>query len=365
MAELMKRTNNGWELYDEQRNLVLSIGDNAAVSDNFCLLQELTALDNSISGSDRTNIRKILQNFSDRLNSLEGTCLKEDTAILMANGTVKYIKDVKYGDYVKGWDFENQRAINVKAYGVIKTGTSKSWDIQIFEDGTILEVAENHLIYNCEKGFTYGSAYWKSGEHGINSYGEEVAFAKAYKQHDSTFVGRYVLLTETSNYFANGILCGHKALDKYSYYNQGISTYIENITAEDLAYFKQTADIMDASSRKETNIRSFIKQAAPYMAKINAARTKIAECKKQLSDNDYKTIKHYQGELSDFEFQIACNEARENRNEIAIQEQIIEEQEIVIAQVRQVYGLTKETAKTRYDDCYAIEIAHARANGYN
>ena len=49
-------------------------------------------------------------------------CFRGDTQILMADGSTKDIKDVKYGDMIKSYDIENDCLVDVKSYGAYATG---------------------------------------------------------------------------------------------------------------------------------------------------------------------------------------------------------------------------------------------------
>lgn len=356
MAELMRKTNNGWALYDANGNLVLEIITNSAKSDGFTLKTPLA--NNDVSGI--TDIRELLANFADRISQLE-TCLRGDTKILMADGTTKELKDVKYGDMVLGWDLDNSRPIAVKSYGAITTGKSNIWHFNVFDNGTILEISDGHGIYSKTKGRCSISTSWQLGEVGLGIGGEDVTLAFVDKISESAYTDKYTMVTENNTYFANGILCANNPASKMRYYSMGLHCFNENITEEDLAFFKLTAGESDDSEKLRVSNREYLKEAASKYAQLNITKQTIGEYKKKLANEDYNTIKHVEGDLDDATFETVKAEKKGFRDYIGVQE--IKRDTLIgdIARIKQKHSLvTSEDPSVRWKRLYDIDMAYIR-----
>ena len=344
MATLMQQTSGGWSLYDGNGNLVLTIKNGDAF----------------INGLS-SGIKSTLVEHEDRITNVESQlCLRYDTQILMADGSTKNIADVKYGDRVIGWDVDNNCTFEVKSYGAIKTGRAKDWKYFVFEDGKTLEIFNSHGIYSKTHGEIKDSNSWGYGDLGITDKGEEVAFCFKQDIQETHYEDRYVLVTENDTYFANGILCGMCPQTKMRYYDMNLSYFNENITEEDLAFFRITADIFEERKTNKVKHRSFFKEMGGVYAEINRAKRKIKEYKAQLGTVDYKTIKYVQNKLSEEDFVELCAQTQGIRDAIAEQEAIVAELDAIIKAKKDEYGIDKESVK--WKALYDINMAYIKAN---
>lgn len=357
MAELMKKTNGGWELCDSNGNVILSIVMGEARSDFFYLA---TPIYNS-DIEHTLHIHSILENFADRISQLE-TCLRGDTKILMADGTQKDLKDVKYGDMVMGWDIDNNCGIAVKSYGAFTTGKDNNWQFHVFDNGNILEISNAHGIYSKTKGRCSLSKAWKLGEVGIGVNGEDVTLAFVDKIGESAYTDKYTMVTENNTYFANGILCANNPSSKMRYYSMGLNCLNKNITKEDVEFFKLTAEQSDESEKLRVSNREYLKESAPMYARLNIAKRKIGDYKKKLSEGDYKTIKYSEGRLSYNEFDVHCQESQAYRDKISEQENIRDNLIADIAYAKQRHStVTSEDPSVRWKRLYDIDMAYIRS----
>jgi len=352
MAELMKKTNGGWNLYDDEGNLVLTIKDNEASSDAFALVTPIKGF---------LNIRSILENFEDRISQLE-TCLRGDTKILMADGSEKQLKDVKYGDMVMGWDLDNHCGIAVKSYGAITTGKDSVWFYNVFNNGKILEISKKHGIYSNTKGRCSTSDKWAAGEVGIGADGNDVMLAFTDKVEESEYSATYTMVTENNTYFANGILCANNPSSKMRYYSMGLHNYNEYITEEDVEFFKLTAVENDNSVKLKVSTRAYLEEAAPYYTELHLTKHYIADLKRTLAAGDYKTIKRTEGKLDDETFSAHCAETQGYRDKIAEHEVARDALIVKINDIKKKHGVvTYEEPTARWKRLYDLDMAYIRA----
>lgn len=357
MAELMRKTNNGWALYDGEGNLVLTIESGAANLGN------PIQIGHSHNDREMRDIREILQDFEDRISNLE-TCLRADTKILMADSSEKELKDVKYGDMVMGWDLDNHCPFPVKAYGAISTGTDNVWFYHVFSNGAILEISKKHGIYSKTKGRCSSSTKWAAGEVGIDVGGNDVMLAFTDKVEEASYSPTYTIVTENNTYFANGILCANNPASKMRYYSMGIHKYNKNITKEDVEFFKLTATQNDDSMKLRVNTKSYLKESAPYYTELHLTKHYISELKKKLDAGDYKTIKHAEGKLDAETFAAHCEQTQSYRDQIAVYEKTCETLIAKIAEIKKKHsvGATSEDASKRWKRLYDLDMAYIRAN---
>lgn len=299
-------------------------------------------------------------NVTDSLAQLEA-CVKADTQILMADGSTKNISDIKYGDMIKGWDVDNNCTINVKAYGSIKTGSAKDWTYFVFEDGKTVEIYDNHGIYSKTYNRCYPSKKWDYGDIAINQEGEDVAFCFKQNINETEYSDRYVLVSENNTYFCNGILCAMDPPTKMRYYNLNVHSFNKNITEEDVAFFRQTADMFNNRVHDRVKHLDFFKVAGPLYAEINTAKRTIKEYKKLIATQDYKTIKYTQGKLSEEEFQEHSVWAQNIRDAIGVQELKIAELENQIIEHKKERNLPLPTGGPSWKALYNKDMETVRA----
>jgi len=366
MATLMKSTNNGWKLLDNSGNVVLTIANNTAeFSTNITLPNSISCKDSWGSTTSSKNLETILNNIIDNIDYVEGmTCLKEDTDILMMDGSSKKICDVRYGDYVKSWDPLTKTYINAKCYGAFVTAQTRGWETFVFDNGSLLQIRQSHTIFSAKKNEVVGSKIWKVGDKGCGLDGAEITLVKKATIADSINRKSYILIVENNLYFANGVLVGHFPNDKINAYYRWTKAFSE-LTPEELEFFKATGEIYDKGRRLEIDEKDYLTAAAPTFGQINIAKQKIDNYKKSLAKKDYKTIKYIQGDLSEEEFYTHATEAKALREKIAEQEDIISIYNKHLEELREQYNIKPNKMEDIYKEAFTIDIEHTRNNGYN
>ena len=299
-----------------------------------------------------------VDDIEDRVTSLEtNVCLKQGTQILMADGTTQSIEFVKYGDMLKSWDLENNEYVDVKAYGVIKTGVANAWQEHIFENGSVLQIFKNHTIYNATQQRMLGSSEWKVGEKGVALDGVETELAWVQTKRDVLFTPRYILLTENSLYFANGILSGHHPKDKAKCYSLGIMS--DKVTEQEAKEFMEVVSIYEQNN-KTANVE-YIKEVAPVLNKIGRIHSENNKHKQALSDRDYKTVKRQQGKLPDDEWDANVEECEVLRGKINENEQKAKKHHKELKEIKHKYGFDKKKSGAEiFREAYDIEMARIR-----
>lgn len=309
-----------------------------------------------------------LNDLLSRVRTLENkVCIKAGTQITLADGTTKNIEDVKYGDTLLGYDVLSDKMINVKSYGIVPTGKAHIWELFAFEDGRTVEIYDTHQLYSETNGRMLESNKWKCGDYGIGVEGEPIQLALTDRVGDAHEDYKYQIYTENGTCFANGILLGHDPWCCYRQYSNchEDNPWLEDLTEEEVAYFKSLADIYENERRSHLNTREYVKKAAPYFAKINIANQEIEDRKAQLSGQDYKTIKHSQGVLSEEDFALTIADCETLRAEIAEYEAIVEENEAIVTELKNEYTLTEWDRKRIFEIAFAAAMEHVHNNGLN
>ena len=314
-----------------------------------------------------TGIQSRLNSLEDRVTTLENeVCLRGDTEILMEDGTVKYIKDIQYGDYVKAWDLQNNCYINAKTYGAIETGTGNSWSYYVFDNGQILEVFKDHGIYSKTRGHMIGISELKMGEEVIGLDGNTTTLSFVEKISEPSFSKRYTLATEANTYFANGILCANDPATKMRYYALGLNSYNKNITPQEVKFFAQTASMYLDSRKLRLSRKELLRESIPYYTKINNLNKEITDLKAKLAADDYKTIKYAEGQLSKEEFEQHKNQAQAYRSAINANQAEINTLNAELQKLNEKYHTSQfESRKDRWTKMYNMDIVKVRQNGHN
>lgn len=84
----------------------------------------------------------------------DNSCIVSGALVTMANGTLKLIDNVTYGDLLRVWDFDNGRWAEARPIWVKRTETASSFWTDTFSDGRILKTVGpyGHRLLNIEKG---------------------------------------------------------------------------------------------------------------------------------------------------------------------------------------------------------------------
>ena len=79
-----------------------------------------------------------------------GICLIKGTKVRLANGLVKNIENIKYSDLLEVWDYENGNVTYEYPIWIEKEGTTNSYQLTRFSDGTVLKTTGYHGIFNMD-----------------------------------------------------------------------------------------------------------------------------------------------------------------------------------------------------------------------
>ena len=241
-------------------------------------------------------------------------CLRQGTMILMADGTEKPVEEIQSGDMIKSYDLYNDCLIDVKCYGSFVTGTEKSWQRMVFENGKYLDIFGKHNLFTpAEGGRIKVSTNWKYGDLGF-TYNEDhievPKYAQTVEVSSIESENRYRISCETSLYFANGILTGSAPEEMY-YFHQ--SETLQGASDTEVALLKEIECLHDAYINREKNNIPFLAESASIFAKRNEIVAQRMAAKEELSSLDFKTIKRQQGQISDEEWVVICEKCEKLR----------------------------------------------------
>jgi len=154
-------------------------------------------------------------------------CLVEGTQILLADGTYKNIEDIEYTDLLTVYDHLNGGITQVYPVWIEKTGVTSTYEKITFDDGTYINVAGRHCLFDSEQNkyvdvsnpqeFDIGSRVYKI-ENGklktvtavnIEYINEEVKYYDVLSTTHYNVIANDLITTDIITQFAN-ILYGFK-----------------------------------------------------------------------------------------------------------------------------------------------------------
>lgn len=285
------------------------------------------------------------------------TCLRGDTKILMADGTLKDIKDVKYGDMIKSYDIDNKCLIDVKSYGAYCTGFEQFWNLAGFTNGSTLYIGSNgHYIFHpyeerLRKSHLYpvkGKVYTSSGDTPL-LVGRGTYNAMQVEE-------RYDLLSENGLYFANDILVGHMIDTTYRHYLKGAVPLNE----EEIADITADIELYKNYKAEGLNNPEFLIEAGKVLVEANKRRERIEKNKKRLADLDYKQVKRNQGKLSDEEYERYLSTCELYRAEINSDEAALIEEDELLNMYRQKHNIRTLKFKDEFLATYHKQMERIR-----
>lgn len=149
-------------------------------------------------------------------------CLSSNTLITMADGSLKYICDVRPGERILAWDTDREVLTEdvVTASDAVLHKVADCYEIYQFDDGSEVEVVHAHRLYNVEDKKLKMMHEWAIGEHGLNQKGEEVALVNHI--HVDKPIGYNTIMSKWSNYYANGLLTGNKEA-RYPFFKSAVA----------------------------------------------------------------------------------------------------------------------------------------------
>lgn len=295
------------------------------------------------SGYDVIINNRSWKEVCDDLDALKNAvCLREGTQILMADGSSKNIEDIKKGDMIMSYDPQTKTFFPSKAFGKVYTGRDTTWTVFYFDNGAHLDIATNHPIYSPLVGLPYYSWLWKVGYEAISSEGSIIHYAYSRKVVKTTIpYKRYQVYCDSGLYFANGVLCGHLAADPVKIYYRTDGHAIE-LTDEEVAFYTELAKEVDDSPNTKYGSEEYLKEVMPIELQKSLATERVEDYKKELANRDYKTIKAFQGLVTDEENAQNIAECEEYRAKIAVEEETIKNCDSQIAAIDEKYDATCE-----------------------
>lgn len=150
---------------------------------------------------------------------IPATCLLKGTMIATPNGIVP-IEDLKIGDIVLSLDVETQEIVErviTNTRGEKEYNKVKRYKKYVFSDGTIINVAYKHELYNVEKKCWRYLDDWNIGDHAYTIDGKYVEMVSREEIEEEAL--HYTLFLEGDKegktmYFANGLLAGDRYCPK-------------------------------------------------------------------------------------------------------------------------------------------------------
>ena len=169
------------------------------------------------SGNPEGSVTVVCDDTSFTLPFWPAACFPTGTKILMADRTEKNIEDVRYGDALTVWDFDEGRIGTAPVCWLTRDGLINDHFYELtFSDGTILRTTgrnSNHKVYNVDKRKFEGVNKTEVGDR-IYSIGGIVSVTS--KRYVEERVNYYNLMTSRKiNCFANGILTSDRYGNMY------------------------------------------------------------------------------------------------------------------------------------------------------
>ena len=295
-------------------------------------------------------------------------CLRGDTQILMADGTTKDIKDVKYGDMIRSFDIENNCFVDVKSYGAYCTGYEQFWNVCGFTNGSVLYIGgDGHYIYHYNtqqlilsdkfpiKGGAFDTVGVRTKEE-MESGNDYPSLVGRGRYNAMKIEKRYELLSENGLYFANGILVGHKPATTYHHYLNGNAPLNE----EEIAAITEDIKVYQDAQLEGLNNPEFLKEAGLLFRNVNKHKEYIEKNKRHLADLDYKQVKRNQGKLSDKDYASYLAECDEYRAKINEDEKFVADNSIILDELRAKHGIVKANHKQNFLDAHHRQMERIR-----
>jgi len=146
------------------------------------------------------------------------SCFTKETLITMADGSKKSIKDIKRGDRVLSWDFENNKQASGKVIGLWNGNHSDMYVIN-----KKINVSSEHPFWTKEVGWasidpqmTFERHGWKIAklEEGYHLMTDEDKYVKveSIKENFREVMTHNIKVEKYENYYAEGILVHNKAM---------------------------------------------------------------------------------------------------------------------------------------------------------
>lgn len=138
-------------------------------------------------------------------------CLSGDTAITMADGSLRPVSSVRPGDLVLAFDPATMTLVpdEVMYSDYDRDKRCDSRQVHTWSDGSVLVTLRDHSVYSLDEMRMKHLSEWRIGEHGIRQDGTIVTLNAVETEHGD--FRHFTLFTRShNNYFANGMLTGNR-----------------------------------------------------------------------------------------------------------------------------------------------------------
>lgn len=138
-------------------------------------------------------------------------CLLGDTLITMADRSKKRIDEIVPGDMVLSYDFNTQSFFANKVISSTARSPVKSdyYVVSKFDDGTVIKTTKGHRFYSVDNACSRNIENWDIGTRAFSSMRTTPKLISREVLHEDVLGYDIEMEQNTSNYFANGILCGN------------------------------------------------------------------------------------------------------------------------------------------------------------
>ena len=219
-------------------------------------------------------------------------CLAKDTRILMSDGTEKPIQDIQKGDFIMGYDFENNQPVESIVMYAVAAQTLPKGTYVVFSNDEVLCMTDRHYLYSVEWGRYLPINDFFEGDHVLNQNGEEVEIMAIYWDVETkTDTQFYHLVSSNNTYFANNILQASPAIDKYR--------FIHDIRQEEIP--QDIVDLIMEESKDTACMNftvtnpEFVKISTPLQYQIKKAWRRVDDLEKYLKSTEYVLARQMAG----------------------------------------------------------------------
>ena len=262
----------------------------------------------SVGASSSTSISYVTRWVS----NVAWTCLEEGTLITMSDGSKKEIQELKQGDLVLGYDFENNKTCETICLGSIETFSTEFKNFYIFDNGKVLSTSEHHTIYDCATMNPIDVRNCVVGMKTLDINKEEVSLLAQHLNIISKNKSKYYqFITSNNTYFANEILNANYPADKLVWIREAMH---QEIPEEIMEIFLE--DSKETFGFEYIGTQEFLDDSLESLKEIRKRQAIVDKNKKFLEDTDYVAIKKSEGCQVDESIIEQRESAREEINQV-------------------------------------------------
>ena len=209
--------------------------------------------------------------------------MKKDTYITMADGSRKFVQDLRIGDKILGYDFENNTTTPAIVMAADKTKSHQVGTYVVFSDGTTNCITRGHNLYSVEYGRYLPIEGFEEGYHVLNEKGEEVELMAIHWDVElQTYNDFYHIVSSNNTYFAEGIMHAGAPIDKYRYLHDLCHNPIAPVIKEIIFDEGKDAGCFNFTVTDP----NFIKLGTPYQYQIKKSSNQINKLEKAIKETE-------------------------------------------------------------------------------